>query len=60
MSLKEIYVMARKFGIKCYKKLNKESLIRAIQSIEGNSPCYKNIKSCGQIDCLWRKECQKS
>jgi len=38
--------------------MDKEKLIRLIQSMEGNKPCYKNIKPCGQNDCLWRKECQ--
>ena len=58
MSIKEIYVIAKNIGVKCYKKLNKENLIRSIQSLEGNKPCYKNIKLCGQMDCLWRNDCQ--
>lgn len=58
MILKEIRAKARDLGVKNYSKLNKIDLIRAIQSQEGNSPCFQNIYDCRQYDCLWRPECQ--
>jgi hypothetical protein len=58
MTLKEIRERARKVGLKNITRYRKESLIKAIQEMEGNSPCFKAIKPCGEGECLWRQECQ--
>jgi hypothetical protein len=39
--------------------MKKAELIRAIQSAEGNSPCFQTNASdtCGQKDCCWHDDC---
>lgn len=58
MILKDIRAKARGLEVKNYSKLAKTDLIRAIQEKEGNASCYHNISDCGQLDCLWRRDCQ--
>lgn len=58
MTVTEIRTMARNLGVKNYSRFNKADLIRAVQLAEGNSPCYRQISDCGELDCLWREECQ--
>lgn len=61
MTLAEIRKTAKKMELKGYSKLSKGDLIRAIQSAEENSPCYKADwrMSCQELDCSWRKDCLK-
>lgn len=59
MTLKKIREMARDMGIRNITKFRKETLIRAIQENEGNSPCFRGIYGCGESGCLWREECQE-
>ena len=49
MTLREIRERARDLGIKNYKKIKKDGLIRQIQQVEGNSPCFKGIENCGEL-----------
>jgi len=58
MTVKQIRERARTLGVKNYTRYDKESLIRVIQEIEGNSPCFKGISNCWEFGCLWREECQ--
>lgn len=59
MTIYEIRVIAQNLGIDPRKK-NKVDLIRAIQTQEGNFPCFKTAGSyCDQKDCLWQSECLK-
>jgi hypothetical protein len=58
MTLKQIREKARNIGVTNINRYRKENLIRIIQEIEGNSPCYKNIFNCWEFRCLWREECQ--
>lgn len=58
MTLKLVRDRAKELGIKNITKYRKESLIRVIQEVEGNSPCFKGIQACGELKCLWRSECQ--
>jgi hypothetical protein len=58
MTLKEIREKAKTVGIKNITRFKKETLIRAIQEGEGNSPCFKGIAGCGEQACLWRDQCQ--
>jgi hypothetical protein len=58
MTLKEIRDKARIVGVKNITRYRKETLIRAIQEVEGNSPCFKGIDACGEAACLWRDQCQ--
>ncbi len=56
MKILEIKKIAKKMGI-APKKMKKTELIRAIQVKEGHTPCYKTKTECGQMDCIWRKDC---
>jgi len=58
MTLRQIREKARNMGVSNINRYRKENLIRVIQEIEGNSPCYKNIFNCWEFGCLWREECQ--
>jgi hypothetical protein len=58
MILKDIRAKARDLEVKNHSKLKKADLIHAIQTNEGNAPCYQNIYDCWQFDCLWRPDCQ--
>jgi hypothetical protein len=40
--------------------MKKTELIRAIQRQEGNQECFggsEQAEKCGQMQCLWRKDC---
>ncbi len=58
MTLKAIREKAKKLGVKNITRFNKENLIRLVQTSEGNSPCFRDIRDCWEFGCLWRKECQ--
>ncbi|MCX5876906.1 MAG: hypothetical protein NT087_11560 [Deltaproteobacteria bacterium] len=48
---------AKQLGIQV-GKMKKVDLIRAIQSKEGNFPCFETAKDyCNQLTCAWRKAC---
>ena len=58
MKMQEVREMAKKFSIKT-GGMKKVDLIRAIQSEEGNTPCFKTeVNDCDQTDCCWRGDCQ--
>ena len=61
MNLKNIESFAKKMGIS-KKNLKKVELIRAIQSTEGNIPCFatNRVNVCGENNCLWLKDCIKA
>jgi hypothetical protein len=57
MTMQEVRVIAKKLSIKT-GGIKKIDLIRAIQSEEGNTPCFKTeVNDCDQIDCCWRGDC---
>lgn len=58
MNLLQIKAIAKKQGVKS-AKMKKNELVRAIQSAEGNEPCYETGKAaiCGQLTCLWKDDC---
>jgi len=60
MTVKEVRAMAKRMGLKVGKS-RKADLIRAIQTAEGNIPCYATdrVGHCGEENCLWRKDCLK-
>ncbi len=59
MKSEQIKEIAIARGIKA-GKMKKGELIRAIQSEEGNVPCFGTGKSneCEQTTCLWREDCE--
>ncbi len=57
MNMVEIKKIAKQRGLKI-GKLRKTELIRAIQTAEGNDPCFQtHWEDCGQIHCWWKKDC---
>lgn len=59
MKYQEIQKIAKGMGIKSFK-LTKVDLVRKIQELEGNIPCYctGRIAWCGEEGCLWRPDCR--
>jgi len=55
---KDLLVSAAALNIKGASKLKKEDLIHAIQTAEGNAPCFLTISNCSVSPCLYRAECQ--
>ena len=48
---------AKELGLKTHG-LQKPDLIRAIQTAEGNMPCFAtDRKTCDQVVCCWREDC---
>jgi hypothetical protein len=59
MKMQEVREKAKKLGIKSFG-MKKVDLIRAIQSAEGNTPCFQTgVDSCDQTACCWRSICLK-
>jgi|WetSurMetagenome_2_1015567.scaffolds.fasta_scaffold169807_2 hypothetical protein len=58
MTLQQVRLKARDLGVKNVSRFRKENLIRVIQEVEGNAPCFRNISGCCESGCLWREECQ--
>jgi len=57
MKMAEIKDKAKGLSIKP-GKMKKAELIQAIQTAEGNIPCFQSTTDyCDQINCLWRSEC---
>lgn len=60
MKMREARELAKKKGVTGGNKMDKTSLIRAIQKAEGNNPCFstKPLSECDQVNCLWREDCK--
>lgn len=58
LKLEEIKAIAQQHNIKA-GKMKKSELVRAIQSAEGNEPCFEagRTEVCGQMSCSWREMC---
>lgn len=57
MKVAEIKERAKERGVKS-GKMRKTELVRAIQTAEGNYPCFKTAQGdCDQYDCCWRDDC---
>lgn len=57
MKMTEVRVIAKKLDLKT-GKMKKMDLIRAIQTKEGNFPCFQTANdSCNQMTCIWRSDC---
>lgn len=60
MKMQEIKEKAKALGLSSGKR-KKGDLIRAIQELEGNFPCFGSaIEHCSQEDCCWREDCLSS
>ncbi len=60
MNMQEIRKIAKKNGLKI-SRLNKTSLVKKIQSSEGNYDCFATATNnyCDQANCLWQADCLK-
>ena len=58
MKMAEVKTKAKDTGVKPGKK-NKISLVREIQTMEGNSPCFCSeiANICSISDCYWKQDC---
>lgn len=59
MNIEEVKEIARGRGIKA-GRMKKADIIRAIQIMEENLPCFETGRSaeCGEGGCLWREDCR--
>jgi hypothetical protein len=59
MKIQEVQAIAKAKGIKMGNQKDQTLLIREIQKVEGNYPCYGTATSgvCDQGGCFWRKDC---
>jgi len=48
---------AREMGLKGLSNKSKPDIIHALQTAEGNSPCFQRIPDCGIQECIYRGEC---
>ncbi|MCX5697559.1 MAG: SAP domain-containing protein [Candidatus Omnitrophica bacterium] len=61
MRLTQIEKKAKSVGINNTWKYSRKELIRHIQRVEGNFPCFATAKNhCDQHACLWRPDCIRS
>lgn len=57
MKMTEVREMAKRLDLKT-NKMRKADLIRAIQTKEGNFPCFETAENfCDQLTCIWRTDC---
>lgn len=60
MDMAQLKEKAQQLGIRV-GKMKKGDVVRAIQSREGNFPCFETAKDyCNQLACAWRKGCLPS
>ena len=60
MLVKDIRQIAKQKGLNPKNKMKKSELVRAIQTEEGNFPCFETAADyCDQFACLWREDCLK-
>ena len=59
MRIQDIKDIAKQKGVKT-GKMNKQDLVRAIQTAEGSNACFatSSVQTCGQMNCLWRADCK--
>lgn len=60
MTVTEVKKIAKEKGVAA-GKMKKQELVQAIQTAEGNVPCFMTeaANGCPQEDCLWRGDCVK-
>jgi hypothetical protein len=57
MKMPEIKKKAKSMGLNS-ARMKKPDLIRAIQTAEGNTPCFETgTAGCPHLDCCWREDC---
>lgn len=57
MRMIDVREKAKKMGLKT-SRMKKEDIIRAIQTAEGNFPCFGTASAyCDQEGCCWQDDC---
>lgn len=57
MKIADVRKRVQKLGIKP-SNMKKDEMIRTIQRVEGNFPCYRTETDyCDQHGCVWRDDC---
>lgn len=57
MKMADIRKRAKEFGVKV-QGVKEADMIRAIQTAEGNTPCFATGReTCDQVACCWREDC---
>ena len=57
MKMTDIREKAAEIGLKT-RLMKKPDMIRAIQTAEGNTPCFATGReACDQVACCWRDDC---
>jgi hypothetical protein len=57
MNMKQVKDKAKTLDLKP-GRMKKAELILAIQTAEGNSPCFETARDeCDQAECCWREDC---
>ncbi len=58
MNMEQIKVIAKANNVKP-GRMRKADLVRAIQTAEGNLPCFdtQTAERCSEQECLWREDC---
>jgi hypothetical protein len=57
MNMKQVKEKAKALDLKP-GRMKKVELIRAIQTAEGNFPCFQTAQDdCGQTGCCWKDDC---
>lgn len=58
MNMEQIKAIAKANNVKP-GKMRKAELVRAIQTAEGNLPCFDTQVAgrCPEQECLWREDC---
>jgi hypothetical protein len=59
MNMQDIKTLARERGLARPGRVTKLELVRTIQVLEGNFPCFATAHNaeCNQLGCLWRQDC---
>jgi len=60
MKKQKIKELATNLGVKFTTKWTNKMLIRAIQTAEGNYPCFSapTLSPCKNMGCSWFKKCK--
>jgi len=58
MKIQKVRGIAKAKGVNS-ARMSKGEIIRAIQEVEGNFPCFATAREghCNQGDCAWREDC---
>ncbi len=58
VKIQAVRAIAKEKGV-IPRKMSKREIVRAIQEMEGNFPCFGTARDgyCDREDCAWREDC---